>query len=205
MESKNIVPGDRSRLEIIPLGINCDISHHLRSKELRANAFPFDWNITPIQATVELIRNDFEDFLDSSNLVFLPPVNRLLFNEDGVEVEIKNDIITPTICSRYHILFPHDFPSSGAEQLGTVKDKYNRRIDRLISLLQSETHLIFITHNEQLNDWQQEQYVAAFGKQLTNYYGKWEQELAAVLDEKYPNLNYSLCSLSDFRSQANIV
>ena len=172
---------------------------------MRVTAFPFDWNVTPIQATVELIRNDFEDFLDSSNLVFLPPVNRLLFNEDGIEVEIKNDIITPAICRRYQILFPHDFPRSGAEQLGTVKAKYNRRIDRLISLLQSETHLIFITHNEQLNDWQQEQYVAAFGQQLTNCYGKWEQELAAVLDEKYPNLNYSLSSLSHFRSRANIV
>jgi len=108
------------------LGINCDISHYLRAKGLRVAAFPFDWNVTPIQAAVELIRNDFEEFLHGGNLVFLPPVNRLLFDEDGVEVEIKNDVITPTICRRYHILYPHDFPKSGADHLGTVKDKYIR-------------------------------------------------------------------------------
>lgn len=205
MGLKNIVTGDRSKFEIIPLGINCDISHYLRRSGLRATAFPFDWNITPIQAAVELIRNDFEKFLDRSNLAFLPPVNRLLFDEDGVEVEIKNDVITPTVCRRYHILFPHDFPRSGAEQLGDVKDKYNRRIDRLISLLQSEIHLIFVAHDGQLNDWQQEQYVAALGEQLTNCYGEWELELATVLDEKYPGLNYSLCNLGYFNSQVDTV
>jgi len=55
------------------------------------------------------------------------------------------------------------------------------------------------------NNWQQEQYVAALGEQLTNWYGKWELELAAVLCEKYPNLSYSLCNLSYFKSQVDSI
>lgn len=73
MGLKNIVTGDRSQFEIIPLGINCDISHYLRTNGLRATAFPFDWNVTPIQAAVELIRNDFEKFLYGSNVSVSSP------------------------------------------------------------------------------------------------------------------------------------
>jgi len=74
----------------------------------------------------------------------------------------------------------------------------------MISLLQSDTHLIFVTHDGLLNDWQHEQYVAALGERLSNRYGNWEPELAAVLNEKYPKLSYSLCTLGDFISQVDI-
>ena len=57
----------------------------------------------------------------------LPPVNRLLSNEDGVEVEIKDDVITPTICRRYHILFPHDFPRFGASAIHIARTYIGRK------------------------------------------------------------------------------
>ena len=202
---KKLISGDRSLYEIVPLGLNCAISYYLRAKGLRVTAFPFDWNVTPIQSAIELINNGFSNFLDRNNLIFLPPVNRFLFDENGIELEIKNDIITPTVCKKYNILFPHDFPQFGERNLDVVLLKYTRRIKRITELLNSNTHLIFVHHNGKLNDWQKDQYIAALGMPLTNNCQGWEAAIATVLKVKYPSLTYSLFDLKSLISQVDKV
>ena len=122
MENKNLY---------IPIGIDCSISHYLRHVGLRYEAFPFDWNVTPITSALSLIENNFEGFLEFDNLQFLPPTKRLLFEENDLVVNITNDIITPVVCRRYGMLFPHDFSEAGPQDYVKVKQKYDRRIQRL--------------------------------------------------------------------------
>lgn len=148
----------KEKIIYIPIGSNCSISDYLRSNELRYQAFPFDWNITPITTALSLINNKFEGFLDLQNLQFLPPVKRMLFAEDGINLKSTDEIITPVVCRRYGILFPHDFSVAGIDDYTEVKDKYARRIEKLMCLIEEKQNIVFVYHNGRPNDWQLEQY-----------------------------------------------
>lgn len=200
LDINNVLQGSRSLYEIIPLGTTCTISHYLRGRGLRTKAFPFDWNVTPIQSAIELVKNRFSDFLVTDNLIILPPSFRLLFDESGVELEMKNDIITPVVCKKYNILFPHDFPKNYKDSLESVRAKYSKRIERLTKLMSSNKHLIFVHHNEDINEWQKNQYMAALNKTFTNNDQRWKSDLSVILDENYPNLSYSLVDLHSLAS-----
>lgn len=142
----------------IPIGFDCSISHYLRKVDLRKNALPFDWNVTPCMSALSLIKNDFEHFLNFDDLCFLPPTKRLLFEEDGLNTKIINDMITPVVCRRYGMLFPHDFSEAGADDYERVKDKYKRRISRFRDIISSPVAKVFIFSQGSPNDWQREQY-----------------------------------------------
>lgn len=143
---------------IIPIGIDCSPTHFLRANDLRDEAYPFDWTVTPLRSAIELIENDFEGFLEYENLEFLPPTNRLLFEENGVDLKISEDIITPVICRRYGILFPHDFSKLGEADYTKVKLKYKRRIERFKGHILNAKSVRFVFHIGALNDWQIAQY-----------------------------------------------
>lgn len=184
---------------IIPLGLNCDVAHFLRKNGLRKSAFPFDWNITPIETVIQLIENDFEDFLSPHNLTYLSPTPRVLFKEEGTNLEFIDEMITPVICRKYRMLFPHDFSAGGELDLESVQSKYRNRIDRLRNLLSSDKKLTFVVQNGTLNDWQNEQYFAAFGSHLQNKADNWRDTLAAVLRKKYPHLQFDLLDFDEFQ------
>lgn len=138
----------------IPIGNACNIASYLKHVGLRGIAYPFDWNVTPIKSAVKLINNDFEDFMELENLIFLEPTNRLLFKEDGINLEVTEDIITPVYCKKYNMLFVHDFSSKGKKEFELIKNKYIRRIERLRKILKSDKKIIFVYDNSPLNDWQ---------------------------------------------------
>ena len=142
----------------IPIGISCSPTHFLRSKSLRKDAYPFDWTVTPLRSVVELIENGFEGFLEYKNLEFLPPTNRMLFEENGIDLKISNEIITPVICRRYGILYPHDFSSKGKDDYVQVKRKYDRRIERFKDHTLDVKSVRFVYDIGALNDWQASQY-----------------------------------------------
>ncbi|GEM_PF-4977896 len=145
----------------IPIGIDCSAAHYLRKKQLRKHAFPFDWNVTPIQSALELIQNNFKDFLVEENLLFLKPTPRLLFEENGSDLKITDELITPVICKKYNMLFPHDFSKDGLMDLPKVQEKYEKRIKRIQNLLKSKQYKCFIFCNNKINSWQKEQYEIA--------------------------------------------
>ena len=195
IDLKNIIAKGRTNYEIIPVGINCDCSLYLRSMGIRRMAFPFDWNVTPMKSVIALIENDFSEFLEKKNLIFLPPTERLLVNEDGDTVAINQDIITPVVCRKYKMLFPHDFPKSAILAFDEIKSKYVRRINKLNELFHSDTSLIFVASAGPLNEWQNEQYVSALDSPVSYLLNNWETKLDKVLSARYPDLEYSICTL----------
>ncbi len=125
------------RYPIVPLGSDCFCTHQLQLRKLRYEALSFDWNCTPIQAIIYLFINDFNVFLGSRNLVYLLFTRRLLFKEDGLELEMTDNIIVPVICRKYGILFPHDFSMVGEMAYKEVSEKYRSRVTRLYELCSS--------------------------------------------------------------------
>ena len=143
---------------LVPIDQDCTISHRLRARGLRATALPFDWNVTPLASAVALLEDDFATFLLPDSLVYLPPVPRMLFDESNGALKISNEIITPVLCRRHGILFPHDFSARGRDEFDAVREKYQRRIERLRALLASDAPIRFLAHSTRLHDWQHEQY-----------------------------------------------
>lgn len=143
---------------LIPIEIDCSVTHYLRKKKKRFQAFPFDWNVTPISSAIHLIQNNFVDFLKRENLVFLPSTNRMLFEENGVDLKVSHEIITPVVDRKYKILLPHDFSAKGEDDLDLVKQKYERRIQRLKRSLEESREVVFIYNFREPNDWQLNQY-----------------------------------------------
>lgn len=186
--------------EIVPVGVNCDVAHYLREHSLRQAAYPFDWTVTPIQSVIALLRNDFQDFLREENLVFLPSVQRLLFKEDEIDLEVNNEIVTPALCQKYKILFPHDFSVSGKDDLPSVQDKYAKRIRRLSKILRSNKEVFFVRQDTALNDWQNAQYASALGCAFQNPSENWRSTLDQVLKQKYPDLKFRIMELNEFKA-----
>ena len=148
----------RSKFTVIPIGMNCEVAHQLRELGARSDAYPFDWTVTPMRSVIELVENEFDDFLEERNLTFLPAVPRMLFQDDGSVVKISNELVTPVVCRRYSILFPHDFSVKGVEDLPDVRTKYARRIERFRNALSSNQRMILSFVNHPPNEWQAAQY-----------------------------------------------
>jgi len=189
----------RKKKIFIPIGSSCSVASYLRHIGYRREAFPFDWTVTPIDSAINLINNDFEDFFEKKNLVFLEPTNRLLFRENGIDVEVSEEIITPVYDKEHHILYVHDFSKNAKEEYDMVKEKYSKRVNRLKEVYNNENiNITFIFDNTKPNDWQQEQYANA------NY----EFKELLISDLKNINIqrkNINIISLKDFKKNTFIL
>lgn len=108
----------------VSLGYNCFPALNLEDNNLRAWAFPFDWNITSFNGLCNILENDFLDFLNPCYL----DRRAGIFN------------------AKYNIAFAHDFPvirqSDGTDTevanyldfLEDIATKYQRRIKRFNSV-----------------------------------------------------------------------
>jgi hypothetical protein len=141
--------------------MNCSIAEFLRKTKLRRCALPFDWSITPVASALSLIENRFQGFLEPENLVFLNTTKRVLYEDDGVTLMKSNEVVTPVVCRRYGILFPHDFSARGRDDLDDVRVRYERRIERLLKLIDENKKMHMVYVQRPLLRWQRKQYRAA--------------------------------------------
>ena len=140
---------------LIPIGRKCNVANALRIYHLRKQAYPFDWNVVPISIALELIENRFKDFLSEDNLIFLPPIkgrplnkkNELVTNNDG---SILWTLMIPVICKKYNMLFSHDFSEKGINDLPIVKEKYSRRISRLLKKIDKGEDILFLYDDREI-------------------------------------------------------
>ncbi len=142
----------------IPIGADCTAARYLREQELRSFALPFDWIVIPPTSAITLIHNNFEGYFNRWQLKFLRRTPRVLIDETDSELKFLDELITPVVCKRFHILYPHDFSKRGRWDYRKVKAKYQKRIQRLRDLLHSDTPKTLIYHPAEPNPWQIEQY-----------------------------------------------
>lgn len=156
---------------VISLGYRCQVALQLRIHNLRKEAFPFDWMITPFESLYRLLENDFEDFLQPEKLIFR---KRFLYQDDWGEFKGSYPHIWE---SKYNLLLRHDFDllDNFIEQYSVVASKYERRIIRFYNTLNSGKHVYF------------------FRRVITKNQA---QVLRDLLVKKFPTLSFTLVAIS---------
>lgn len=121
---------------VISLGSYCPVAQAIKDLSFRNASYPFDWVISEsFEKVIELIKNNFDGFLDYDNLY------QYTYNRD----RYKNN--------KYLISFFHDFNrrESLRIQLPYVKRKYKRRIHRFCNNIMEPTLLIrYITNKKDI-------------------------------------------------------
>lgn len=120
-----ICPESNSEPKLISLGHNCYGAAQIRRHGYRTAAYPFDWLVTPLTSLNDVLKHNFENFLDKQHLILKRPfiINKL-----------------------YDIYFMHDFfpLAKWRKQLSTIQKKYLRRIQRFQDLANCPTKIYFI-------------------------------------------------------------
>jgi len=118
---------------LINLGGNCQVSYQMRINGLRLYALPFDTLITPFKGLCALLEHKFKDFLHKDHLELRRNPNDP--NDKGYIVD--------TI---YDVRMIHDFKLNEhfLDEYGGIKAKYDRRVERLLKLLETSERVLFI-------------------------------------------------------------
>lgn len=119
---------------IFSMGSACFSAELLTKAKLRVFSSPFDWlRGGNFKTRGELICNGFEDFL---NIEYLEKIGEREYPENCDIYSNKHNGIE----------FIHDFPKGEklADSYPKVKNKYDRRIDRLIEKLYNSEHSLIV-------------------------------------------------------------
>ncbi len=173
-QNKNHVFNLEKSFSVIPLGCDCRIIVALNELGLRNVSYPYDWCVAPFDGILRSIENDFEEFVEPSQLKLVH--ERAPGNKYGVELR-------------------HDFPrrflkmpggkrkalivKNWENYISEVQKKYERRISRFRQSCDSQRKIYFIRHGH-ITPEQAEKF-----RDLLSY--------------KYPQLNFLLvCVVVDF-------
>ncbi|OGI23231.1 MAG: hypothetical protein A2287_07765 [Candidatus Melainabacteria bacterium RIFOXYA12_FULL_32_12] len=121
---------------IFSIGEDCACTGYLRKHNLQNFSYPFDWlTKASFESRIDLLVNDFKDFLNPEDIKFLPKNPEL--NNDPNYDYYEN--------IRTGFYFYHDFPANSdlLVNLNVVEEKYARRINRLYKhIAEAQTILI---------------------------------------------------------------
>lgn len=155
-------------MKIINLGgySGCAMTEVIRAIDPNLEAYPFDWNCTNqdfVTKTIESKGSYFFNFDDDS----------LVFDNTKLLTPDRNAFLI------------HDFKNWSLEKQ-TVKEKYQRRLDRLLSTINSTERILFVRHildEDPFNDYKKSSWdVIPFNKTFDNV-GKWED---FIVSRKFP-------------------
>lgn len=118
---------------IFSMGAACSCSSALRSAELQVASYPFDWLFgSDFCDRADIVVSEFKRFLDKSDLEYA-------FSERSIK------------CDAYHnkyndLTFNHDFEKDKdlSETYPAVYEKYNRRINRLLSNITNAESILIV-------------------------------------------------------------
>lgn len=153
---------------LISLGYNCSVANSFIELQSRPFSLPFDWNYVSDFALPEYFENDFINFFKLKNL-------RRASQSGNPSCEMSNKLLK--ICyvhdGKYEDLIKNDNHYKNSYQ------KYKRRINRLLKLLNSNKKLLFVRLINSID-------------KISNYI-----KLEKVISNKYPNLNFKILLISD--------
>jgi hypothetical protein len=144
-------------IEYIPIGIDCDIAFMCKEFNMRKTAYPFD-HIVTYDGITKILENNFNNFI--------PKIN-------------ENNINNHVFDKNYNTKFIHD-----NFLLQEDKDKYKRRIDRFLKILNTNTKIVFIKKGHSIHH----------HNELDNIVNEYEEvkKLNEYLKTNYKNLDYEI-------------
>jgi len=128
--------------EIVSLGFNCAVAFALKDLYLRNKSYPLDWGRVVeekdeigFRRKVEFLCTNFKDFINEQDLYIF---------SDNKNEENKKHMAVHNSFNGMH--FFHDFPKGKtiADVYPDVKEKYERRIERLMDLINSDKKICFV-------------------------------------------------------------
>jgi len=179
------------QIDYISIGEECSPCFLLKACNLRTVAYPFDWNVVPVNTMIQCVDEDFKNFHKG-----------LTLNDTGQRV-----------IDSYGIQFPHDYPvynvnpqpkdsfidpdgvfyiekkivSNFHEFTDKVYEKYDRRIKRFYDALNSRrnTVLIYSGHKDNIE------------RILIFFINKFNKSNIALLYINHGEWESSLCYLNE--------
>lgn len=168
-----------SGVVIVPIGFNCTVAGVLGNLGFRKTAYPFDWMISSFDAIYQAFEDNFNRFLDPSTL------------QIGSDFGLKG-----TVIDFYGLKFVHDFPTSTQEaavndeesvgfavirdnwreSIPAIRQKYQRRIERLQDVLSGSEPVLFIRYQMLKNE---------------------AIKLRNLLLQRYPQLDFTIIAAED--------
>ena len=118
---------------VVGIGSACIASQAMRDAGLQYASYPFDWMSGPtFGQRIQTVCSEFEGWFRQEDLEFAGNPNG--FTHDSYRNRATN------------ALFPHDFEigRSLAESYPTVKEKYDRRIDRLYASIRRSKRVLVV-------------------------------------------------------------
>ena len=136
-----------SKINIIPLGRDCNVAEMLRTLGWRQCALPFDWVYSSIDSLRACFQDNFKLF--HTGLKLNKKRNGLMDHYGFIYV---HDYPSPAdmICSDFHIgegmLWEYNPVGSDWEShYPLVKSKYDRRVDRFLSMMKSPNPILIFS------------------------------------------------------------
>lgn len=132
---------------VVSIGEDCACTGYLRRHKLQEASYPFDWlTFAPFENRIELINNDFQNFLNFEDLEFLPKNPEK--NNDAKCDYYKNKV------TKFY--FYHDFDAGKplSETFDKVREKYKRRIERFYRRIYMSESVLFVwlSRNKKISD-----------------------------------------------------
>lgn len=133
--NKTIVKKTKNKYDMyVSLGAGCSCTQTLRKSYLQYYSYPFDWLYgADFIDRIKIIANDFKDWINIEDL------------------ELIGTRENPLPCNIYKnkktgIVFNHDFPLSKSleDSYLEVKQKYERRIKRLVNQIEASERVLFV-------------------------------------------------------------
>lgn len=120
-------------VEVVSLGEDC-LSRTLatqwgikKAAKFGEKTSPFDLSVHPLASVHKLIDNDFDGYVDESNLIFEPKSN-VCFN------------------TKYNVTFNHEGEKYSLDGFAELKSAYKRRIENLKEALSSDKPILLLVH-----------------------------------------------------------
>lgn len=146
-------------IEIVSLGSGCMTARAARYNNVRSTAYPFDWLISSMQALKNAIQDDFKQ-------VLLPEQTHERDDNkavvDGYGFVFIHDFATirnPITPIDSEIMPVHELVPDWRDSIGIVQQKFNRRLERLLKLLDEGEPVALVRYGEMDRD-EAEQFVA---------------------------------------------
>lgn len=103
---------DKQYQYCVSLGWFCATASALQRYGLRSSAGPFDWMISDFDSVLQVMENNFCDYMSKENL------------------REKEDNINVIVDTKYGFEYPHDIRTNLEEDYPEIYKRYQRRIDR---------------------------------------------------------------------------
>lgn len=162
---------------IFSLGAACACTETLRAAGLQLASYPFDWLFgSDFLGRMDILYHDFNHFMDQADLEFV-------FSERSI------------LCDAYHnkfndLTFNHDFKTglSLEKTYPTVKEKYDRRINRLLKNIKKSNRvlIVFIEPADYQDKASDEDILKGMKKIRSKYNDKTVDLLYMAIDTTFP-------------------